>query len=437
MGSTYRYILEEGSKKYKCPRCGQKRYVRYIDSETNMYLPYEYGRCDRENNCAYHLNPYQDGFNRQKTSKKRKGSKQPFSYHTVSDKDVVASIKSTVDYTVLANTRNNYESNNLVQWLLKQFDLVTVQSLIANYHIGTSNHWKGASIFWQIDFSGKIRGGKVMLYDAKTGRRVKEPTNHITWIHSVMGLSDFKLNQCLFGEHLLNQNPDKLVGVVESEKTCLIATTFFPDLIWLATGGLSQLSAEKCKNLKGRRVVLFPDLGAFDKWLEKAEMLEKKVPGLVIKVSRLLEDRAHSEEKSKGLDLADYLIRFDHRSFIGEDQDENEKILDDTNTEATESERSEIYEAENKHFPRPDPYQDHFDPLDEQPPMCYEELERLANLIIGPNSHLEHRELIAQLKHQVPTANPGSLLQLMISNKILCAARPYENLFMLVGSTPF
>ena len=60
--SEYRYQLERNSKKHVCPECGKRRFVRYIDTNMGEYLPEQYGRCDRETNCQYHLNPYADGY---------------------------------------------------------------------------------------------------------------------------------------------------------------------------------------------------------------------------------------------------------------------------------------------------------------------------------------------------------------------------------------
>lgn len=88
------------------------------------------------------------------------------------------------------------------------------------YRIGTSNHWPNATIFWQIDQQQKVHTGKIMLYDYHTGHRVKDPFNHIAWVHkseNTKNTKNFHLKQCLFGLHLLR--PDtKIVAIVEAEK---------------------------------------------------------------------------------------------------------------------------------------------------------------------------------------------------------------------------
>ena len=59
--------------------------------------------------------------------------------------------------------------------------------------------------------------------------------------------------------------------------------------------------------LKGREVILFPDLGGYEKWCIKADEIKLFVE-CEIKVSKILEEIATVEQRSKGLDIADYMI---------------------------------------------------------------------------------------------------------------------------------
>lgn len=233
----------------------------------------------------------------------------------------------------------NYDENNFVKFLIDLFGSEITGKLISRYFIGTSKHqFKnkgfpdyvseiGATVFWQIDTQGKIRTGKIMLYNPSTGKRVKEPFNHITWVHKALKLPSFELRQCLYGEHLLKGDLFKPIALVESEKTAIIASVYLPQFIWLATGSLSNLKAEKCSILKGRTVILFPDLKGFDKWTEKAEKISDKIWRTRFVVSDLLETKASEEEKVKGLDLADYLIRFDLGMFRKNEKEDFSTII--------------------------------------------------------------------------------------------------------------
>jgi hypothetical protein len=73
--------------------------------------------------------------------------------------------------------------------------------------------------------------------------------------------------------------------------------------LWLATAGKNNLSREKLKVVQGRRVVLYPDLGAYEKWRE----IVKGMPS--VSVSDILERRASEADRVEGLDIADYLLR--------------------------------------------------------------------------------------------------------------------------------
>jgi len=309
--SEHRYILEpyKGlATRYRCPSCQQidRTFSLYIDTETGEHVHPTVGRCNRESNCGYHYTPkqyFQDNNIKIDATppKANKTKPVPPQSKTVSFIPVEA-FKASL---------NSNEANHFIEFLINLFGVEVSSELVSRYFIATSKHWNGATIFWQIDTRGKVRTGKIMLYNATTGKRVKEPYNHINWVHKALKQPEYELRQCLFGEHLLIDKI-KPVAIVESEKTAIISSIYLPQFIWLAVGSLTNLNAEKCSILKGRNVTLFPDLNGFDKWSSKAKELSHLA---IFTVSDLLERKATEAEKKQGLDLADYLIRFDFKAF--------------------------------------------------------------------------------------------------------------------------
>lgn len=290
-------------------------FVRYVDTETDKYLSDNVGRCSRESNCSYHYKP-KEFFADNPQFSKTDNWKESDEYK----KKLTPSVSkfpqavSFVDCDIFTKSLKRYDANNFVQFLLGKFGTETTTQLIERYYIGTSSHWKGkgATVFWQVNADDTIRTGKIILYNSGTGKRVKEPYNHINWVHSVLKLGDFNLKQCLFGEHLLKAEPMKPVAIVESEKTAIIASVYLPQFIWLAVGSLANFKLDVCEVIRGRKVVLFPDLNGFDKWTTRAKELSKIAH---FTVSDLLETKATEAERKDGLDIADYLLRFDVKEF--------------------------------------------------------------------------------------------------------------------------
>ena len=267
----------------------------HLNDVTGEQVADHAGWCDREDSCGYHLRP-SEYF--QVTGKK------PFRVTMPTHRPKQpTSEPSFIDAGVMRASLARYEQNNFCRWLCGVLGEERAFELTALYQIGTSKHWAGSSVFWQIDTANRVRGGKVMLYDVETGRRVKEPFPHVNWVHRVMKIEPYHLRQCFFGEHLLTLDTVKPVAVVESEKTALVASGFIPEFIWMATAGKQNLNKEKLKSLQGRRVKLFPDLGAFERW----QSLSRGVAG--VSVSDVLERRATDADKAAGLDLADFLLR--------------------------------------------------------------------------------------------------------------------------------
>ncbi len=339
----YRFKLQPykgSSSRYKCPGCGfNKQLTRYIDTETGEQLSSNVGKCNRDSNCSYHYTPKQFFTDNPDlrpitstypTSSNIIQSKSKDNYSNYTPAQDIATVSLvepqakafiTIPIQLFHQSLKRYDQNNFTTYLQSLFGKEITEQLTAKYYIGTSKHWNGASIFWQIDSNYTIRTGKIMLYNSSSGKRVKDPYNHIHWVHSILNKkksnfrleaeSDVNLKQCLFGEHLIKNNTLP-IAIVESEKTAIIASVYLPQFLWLAAGSKDGLNLEKCKVLQGRNVTLFPDLNAYQKWQLKSEELS----GITnFSISNLLESKATEEEKKQGFDLADYLIQFDYNDF--------------------------------------------------------------------------------------------------------------------------
>jgi hypothetical protein len=372
-----RYTLEKykGLKtRFNCPQCnGKKTFTRYIDIETNEYLSDHVGRCNRIDNCGYHEKPplltkcffvpfeslidyniksykiyasnnsyylpksqiyevlgngcYLSEWYLTKGNALKKPDYSLTDFRFYNDCKVsviskaplnIAPLKKamfTMPILQLEETLINYDNNNFALILAKLFGYENAAKLLSLYGIGTSNKWFGANIFWQIDYMGIVRTGKIMLYNAETLKRVKEPYDHISWIHKGLIEDTKEIKQCFFGEHLINCLPSKPIAIVESEKTAIICAHFMPDYIWLSAGNINGLNIEKFKVLQGRKVVLFPDLGkASEIWQQKANEFKHIAE---VTISDYLQRIATPEQKATGLDLADFYIESINVAHVG------------------------------------------------------------------------------------------------------------------------
>ncbi len=294
--------------RHTCPHCNHrfKTFKHYIDLETNLPLADHVGRCDRQEQCGYHYTPSQ-------YFRANPGIRLPdksFNPPPPAPKPF-----STIPQHLVDDTLRGYERNNFTLFLVRLFGQEKATELTERYRIGTAKRWPQSTIFWQIDADDRVRTGKIMLYDAATCRRVKEPYSHITWVHrvlntgSMIGADDsYQLRQCLFGEHLLKLDPFKTVAIAESEKTAIIASRYLHNYIWLAAGSVEGLSVSKCRPLRGRNVILFPDINGYDKWQKKARELNAKMPDTSFLVDQFLLENIRPGDQERGIDIADKFI---------------------------------------------------------------------------------------------------------------------------------
>lgn len=359
----FRYSLDKSSKKNVCPNCNKNTFVYYVDKANGKYLSTDFGRCDREQNCGYHKAPpkgkkaYLINFIQLKSISDK-------AYKLVDVNGIISIVPnsqileindnncyltewylktSTLNYTSneskyfnsvnkpllnpitnlkpIAKKEPTYHSleildtlyndaptkDNLTEYLSTIFTPDEVFKATQNYFLtGANYYWNNATLFWQIDNNEQINACKIMLYNKLTGKRIKEPYNHINWLHNALKKPDFNLNQCLFGLHLINTDYQKEIAIVESEKTAIIMSVFLPQYIWLATGSKSNFKLGLLKPIKNRNCIAFPDKGEFNNWNDKAKELQ--TIGYKIAVSQILE----KTEFKNGFDLVDYYLSLEN-----------------------------------------------------------------------------------------------------------------------------
>ena len=174
-----------------------------------------------------------------------------------------------------------YENNNFVTYLKSIIkDEKEVCKLIQTFQIGTAYGNKTA--FPMIDLEGNIRTGQIILFDATTGKRNKNEL--INWLHNASKLKITNYETCLLGLHQLKnvENQNKPIAIVEAAKTAITMTHLKPQYVWLASCGLGGLSVAKCEPLKGKSIILYPDVAKatdskrpYDHWTTIKEQLDQ------------------------------------------------------------------------------------------------------------------------------------------------------------------
>jgi hypothetical protein len=328
---SYRYIFYK-YEKYTCPNpeCQRESFVRYVDTTTGELLSEEYGKCDHVNSCRYWKKP--SGYNSIFIPNPEIDNlihilDPPKSYIPIG----VNLIPKKIDYIDRKSMLQTLEKglNSFTAPLLEYLDknLSLLDNLVKMYNIGT---FKDGSrvIFWQVDAHGRVRTGKVMLYNEDINRVKKDKYDiedaHIGWVHNYMRDKTKKFNQqqCLFGEHLLTEYPNsKSVIILESEKSAIVLKSKcmkYNDII-MAAGTQQGLTADKFKVFQNRNllITLIPDVGSYSRngntkgWYEIGEELAKE---LNLNIRTILPDNfikyyfKQEYHLGYGDDIADYIL---------------------------------------------------------------------------------------------------------------------------------
>lgn len=309
--SAHRFAFAHKLPKRSCPACHRRTLRTYLDLSTGEEFDQVCGMCDRENNCSYHYTPYQymidNNIGGERSNPLRRAIPIPAPKVT-SWRCPAKVVEATMDH----------RGNVFAKWLVGALGEKAKQAL-RMYSVGTypasekRPELVGAMVYWQIGLDQLHRSGKIIPY-GPNGKRNKDLKAE--WVHSVAyrkSMNELGIGQVLYGTNLLLDRPDAPVAVVESEKSAIIASIFYPDHVWLATGGSHNLSAELCMCLAGRDVTLFPDKGMYQSWSNKATQIGLDVLCNSLVVSDILEAMG---EASEGSDIADGLMYADDKGYF-------------------------------------------------------------------------------------------------------------------------
>lgn len=304
--------LDQSSKKYPCPKCGVKRFVPYMVQATGSAVDEaKYGRCDRENECGYHLHPYKDEAFKDELPqpvKKNITIQQIFPDKTLIEKNTQG---SSSNFHLFCK-KNNISLDHLKKWGV--------------FEQG------GKTVFVFRDIKQRVVNFKYFKYRSNGHRdkdfqsfSLKQPP--LPPPKKKDGLEFFtqqKYKLCFFGEHLLSEDKSKVVCMVESEKTAVIASAKYPEFDWLSCASNNGVTDDKISVLHNREVYWLCDNDAAGRENNSIERLKAYINNFHVV------DLFPAKEFAKGYDIADSIIDGLRFEIVPTQSFENEyKMADD------------------------------------------------------------------------------------------------------------
>ena len=152
--------------------------------------------------------------------------------------------------------------------LLEKFPQA-IKTLI-RYQVLSNGKYTG---FPYITFDKRIISVKYMEYGANLKRVKKtkdgETYSSIFWEHSKRINNETQyFKACWFGEQFALTNEFEYFGVVESEKSAILASIFIPNVCFLACGSKSTIKNLVYKGLNEKKVILYPDQDGVEPWAD-------------------------------------------------------------------------------------------------------------------------------------------------------------------------
>lgn len=239
--SEYPFRYEKHPKKKGvCPNCGQKDQFRFYEDYLGNRMSNIFGKCERVNNCGYHKAP-------------------PLSQNIKTNNIVFENTDNQVVIFPNEEWISKFEkweqncSSNLHQfWMARGIP----QEHFEKHGVATDN--RGKTVFILRNIENRIMNAKWLSYDVD-GHRVKGKNSANAYSMSQPNGGKTKYGMCLYGENLLDPTKTKIVIVVESEKTKVIASFYYPEYDWVACGAKNGLTHDKISVLFGRKIIWLCD----------------------------------------------------------------------------------------------------------------------------------------------------------------------------------
>ena len=265
--------------KLDCTECGAKKSVRGFSDRNGNNIP-NTGICERKNSCGYNVRP---------NSEQTKAIlSQPFT-----PKPEPKAVEIIFPDKKLLAKIEQMEKDHSSNFHIFCVSLGIPLSHLKKWGVGTDGN---KTVFIHRNKEKRIANAKFSQY-LPSGKRdkainsfsLRQPADKST-----------KYGMPLYGEHRLDVERKKIVLVVESEKTAVIISYYYPDYDVVACGAANGLSAEKL-------AVLF---GCIIYWLADADKAGRENSSL--KVLRAYQQNFEFvdlfPDRNDGTDLADAII---------------------------------------------------------------------------------------------------------------------------------
>ena len=319
------------SSKQKCPNCGQKTWKPYVDESGTPFsadfqdasaevrvLAEKVGRCDNVRKCGWNYTPKMFFEETRTGVPKHSGDFKPLPPPEAA---------KPLRFDLVRQSFKPYASTFccFLRDLIRKSPYSDADKQKVKERLDTvlKDYWVGATkshriCYWMIDINGKCRDGKFMAYK-EDGHR--DHDQHPTWARNSVirklyadkritleqkeRLLDQEVIRPYFGTHLLadERYKDYPVGLVEGEKSCLLAAWIFQGLIWIACG-MNTFNVSRLLPIiqQKRRLYIFPDVDQMDKWEEATKRLNYPK-------AYFMGDFIRREMKSEKDDVGDIALR--------------------------------------------------------------------------------------------------------------------------------